>query len=40
MMRLAASFANDIVLLQQVGVYPVVVHGGAATWGHAGTIKN
>ena len=25
---LAASFANDIVLLQQVGVYPVVVHGG------------
>jgi len=26
--KLAASFANDIVLLQQVGVYPVVVHGG------------
>ncbi|MDA0655146.1 MAG: acetylglutamate kinase [Proteobacteria bacterium] len=26
--KLAAGFAHDIVLLQQVGVYPVVVHGG------------
>ena len=26
--KLAAGFAHDIVLLQQVGIYPVVVHGG------------
>ncbi len=26
--RLAASFANDIVLIKQVGINPVVVHGG------------
>ena len=26
--KLAAEFAHDIVLLQQVGIYPVVIHGG------------
>ena len=26
--RLSASFANDIVLIKQVGINPVVVHGG------------
>ncbi len=30
---LKASFAQDVILLRQVGIHPVIVHGGgAADW--------
>jgi len=32
--KLAKLFANDIVLLKQVGIHPIVVHGGGPQIGH------
>ena len=33
--NLASLFANDIVLLKQVGVHPIIVHGGGPQIGEA-----
>ena len=39
--ELAQIFARDIVLLKQVGIHPVVVHGGGpADRAHAGTAED
>ena len=36
---LQSSFARDIVLLKQVGINPVIVHGGPTKWRFAKAVK-